>query len=400
MAAFAIPLMFVLTTACTGGDAAGREEESAVETASRSGQPEDPASIVLSQEEMAAGGITVATPRVDRRSSQLSASALLQLDETRTARIGAVVDGVVVDIPVQIGARVAKGARLAGMHSHELHEARAEYRRALAERRRATTELAFLRDAEARVGRLLAAKAASSQELERARTERMAAEEALVIAESEVQRALEGLHHLGIPPEPETPDASDAIPVTATLSGVVLERLVTPGSAVTVGTPLFVVSDLSRLWAIAEVDESLLKYLTLGDAAEVTVAAYPERAFSGRVIAIGDTVNPETRRVTVRIAVPNDDGSLKPQMFSTVRLSSGPQQQALLVPAAAVQKLDQQPVLFVEEAPGRFVRRDVTLGEEREGFVQIVSGLSADERVAVSGTFLIKSKVVETGIPE
>jgi multidrug efflux pump subunit AcrA (membrane-fusion protein) len=57
-------------------------------------------------------------------------------------------------------------------------------------------------------------------------------------------------------------------------------------------------------------------------------------------------------------------------------------------------------VLFVEEAPGRFVRRDVTLGEEREGFVQIVSGLSADERVAVSGTFLIKSKVVETGIPE
>lgn len=391
--------MVLLTMACTRGDAAAERQEAASETPARSSPNEDPASIVLSQEEMAAGGITVATPRVDTRASQISASALLQLDETRTARIGAVVDGVVVDIPVQVGARVAKGSRLAGMHSHELHEARAEYRRAVAERRRATTELAFLRDAEARVGRLLEAKAASSQELERARTERKAAEEALVIAESEVQRALEGLHHLGIDPEPGA-SASAAIPVTATLSGVVLERLVTPGSAVTVGTPLFVVSDLSQLWAIAEVDEALLKFLTLGDAAEVTVAAYPDRTFHGRVAAIGDTVNPETRRVTVRIVLSNDDRSLKPQMFATVRLATGPQQQALLLPAAAVQKLDQQPVLFIEQQPGRFVHRKVTLGEEREGLVEILSGLAADERVAVSGTFLIKSKVVDPGSPE
>jgi RND family efflux transporter MFP subunit len=184
------------------------------------------------------------------------------------------------------------------------------------------------------------------------------------------------------------------------LSGVVLERLVTPGSAVTVGTPLFVVSDLSQLWAIAEVDEALLKFLTLGDAAEVTVAAYPDRTFHGRVAAIGDTVNPETRRVTVRIVLSNDDRSLKPQMFATVRLATGPQQQALLLPAAAVQKLDQQPVLFIEQQPGRFVHRKVTLGEEREGLVEILSGLAADERVAVSGTFLIKSKVVDPGSPE
>lgn len=398
MALLAVMTLSLAAAGCTAGSVAEARPDPAPGSSTTAPRATD---VTLTADELRSGGIAVEAPRVDTRAGGVSASAVLHLDETRTARLGSVVDGVVVESPIQTGTRVSKGARLATIHSHLVHEARAEYRRALAERRRASTELAFIKDAEARTSRLLAAKAASRQEAERARTDRAAAEEALVIADSEVQRALEGMEHLGI--EPDAGDASasrDALPIVATVGGVVLERLVTPGTAVTAGTPLFVISDLSRLWAVAEIDERRLPAISVGDTAELTVAAYPGRMFEGRVIAVGDTVNPETRRVTARILMLNADGALKPQMFATARFTNDEGEPVLLVPAAAVQKVDQEPVVFVERDAGRFVQRPVTLGTERDGYVEIRQGLTADDRVAVSGTFLLKSKFLEAGLPE
>jgi cobalt-zinc-cadmium efflux system membrane fusion protein len=364
-------------------------------------QPVASETVALTVEEVKAGGITDGAPQTSLRASHVTASAILQLDDTRTARVGSLVDGVVVGTPVQIGTRVARGARLANIHSHMVHEAWAEYRRAVADRRRATTELAFVKEAEARASRLLVAKAASRQEVERAQTDHAAAVEALVIAESEVRRAQDELEHLGITPEPNAAgDPEDSVPVSATVGGVVLERLVTAGTAVTAGMPLFVISDVSHLWAIAEVDEGQLSAISSGRVTELSVAAYPNRTFQGRIIAIGDSVNPETRRVTVRIEVANREGLLKPQMFASVRLPGVAQQRVVTVPAAAVQKIGQQPVVFVAERPGRFLVRKVKAGAELDGHVEIHEGLTGNERVAITGTFLLKSKFLEAGRPE
>lgn len=371
-----------------------------------------PQTITLSPEEMKTGGITVAAVEASTATDSFETPAVLHVDESRTARIGARVDGVVVDANVQAGARVARGAKLASIHSHMVHEAWAEFRQAHAERRKAAAELAFHKDAEGRASRLLAAKAGSRQEVDRARADRAAAEEALVIANSGITRALEELEHLGIAPGPADGDASgngaaggntahrETVPVTATYGGVVLERLVTAGTAVTAGTPLFVVSDLSTLWAVAELEETRLSSLVPGARAELTVAAHPERVFQGRIVAIGDTINPETRRVTARIEVANRDGALKPQMFATVRLSAGDRRQVVVVPADAVMKIEGQAVVFVESAAGRFEQRAVTPGAERDGRVEIRDGLTAGQRIATAGAFLIKSKFVEGAQPE
>jgi membrane fusion protein, heavy metal efflux system len=392
-----------LTLACSGSQARQEAAAPAAPPAATVVAPKQPQSLTLTPEAMKTGGITVAAPRTERKADSFEAPAVLHVDETRTSRVGAIVDGVIVDANLQAGARVKRGARLAGIHSHMVHEALAEYRRALAERRKSATELAFMKEAEGRASRLLAAKAASRQEAERARVDRAAAEEAQVIADSEIERALGELEHLGITPDPAAGDSfehPDAVPVTAPYGGVVLERLVTSGTAVTTGTPLYVVSDLSTLWAIAEVDESRLPALAVGREADLTVAAYPGRLFRGRIVAIGDTINPETRRVTARIEVQNRDGSLKPQMYATVRLPSGMPQPVAIVPAAAVQKIDQQSVVFVETSPGQFAPRAVTVGAERDGHVEIQRGLEANERIAITGTFLIKSKLVEGTQPE
>jgi cobalt-zinc-cadmium efflux system membrane fusion protein len=394
-------LTLVFTAAVALAGCGSREASNASPAPTESTRQVASDAVALTLDEVKAGGITDGAPRAGLRASHVTASAILQLDDTRTARVGSLVDGVVVDTPVQIGTRVTRGARLANIHSHMVHEAWAEYRRAVADRRRATSELAFAKDAEARVSRLLAAKAASRQEVERAQTDRAAAVEALVIAESEVRRAQDELEHLGITPTPNAAgDSEDSVPVSATVGGVVLERLITAGTAVTTGMPLFVVSDVSHLWAIAEIDERQLSAVSTGRTTELSVAAYPDRTFQGRIIAIGDSVNPETRRVTVRIEVANVDGLLKPQMFASVRLPGVAQQRVVTVPAAAVQKIGQQPVVFVAEQPGRFLVRHVKVGAEVDGHVEIHEGLTGNERVAITGTFLLKSKFLEAGRPE
>lgn len=392
------------TGAGAGADAgADRTEDGRLDdktTATPAGTTKD--GISLSPEEQRAGSITVGPPVARQTSREVTASAVLQMDDTRTSRVGAVVEGVVVATHAQVGDRVAKGARLAALHSHSVHDAWAAHRRALADVRRTTNELAFAKDAESRAQRLLIAKAASLQEAQRAQTDRGAAEEALVIARSEVQRALDELEHLGIRPQSadEGDDARETIPVSAPIHGVVIERLVTPGTAVTPGTPLYVVSDLSRLWAVAEIDEGYLSELAVGRPASLAVPAYPGRAFDARIAAIGDTINPDTRRVAVRLEVTNPDRALKPQMFATVTLTTGGARDVLLLPEGAVQKVNQQSVVFVETAPGRFALRQVRAGGERDGQVEILEGLAAHERVALSGSFLLKSKYVETGTEE
>lgn len=323
---------------------------------------------------------------------ELEAPAVLALDETRTARIGAIVDAVVVDLRVNVGDRVSRGALLGTLHSHALHDAVAEYRKAHAERRQRATELNYTTDAEARARRLLASKAISQQELIRAEADRAAAAEALSIAETEVQRARHELEHLGVnAADVEGTGEVERVPIRSPIDGVVLERLVTPGMAVTPGTAMFVVSDLSRLWAVAEVDERHLSRLAPDQHATLHLAAYADTGFDARVLAIGDAVHESTRRVSVRMAVPNAAGRLKPRMFATARLGVDERKTVVVVPKAALQTLGDRTVVFVQNDDGAFAPRPVVVFAERGDRAELEDGLRAGERVATTGSFLLKS---------
>jgi cobalt-zinc-cadmium efflux system membrane fusion protein len=162
---------------------------------------------------------------------------------------------------------------------------------------------------------------------------------------------------------------------------------------------LFLVSDLSSLWAIAEVDETLLAQVSVNRPVHLRVPAYPDEEFQGRITFVGDTVNPKTRRVVVRSEVPNPSGRLKPEMYATVTLDTGAPRDVVTVPATAVHDLEGTRVVFVEEAPGRFRPRPVTVGGEEAGAVEVRSGLRGGERVATAGSFLLKSAIVNRTAP-
>jgi cobalt-zinc-cadmium efflux system membrane fusion protein len=295
-----------------------------------------------------------------------------------------------------VGDQVPRGAVVAHLHSHVVHDAWAEYFKAIAELRRVEAELAYTRTNEARAAQLVADRALSPQELERARTDVSAASQAVVAARAEITRFEQELDHYGIKASPDAnPVAQSEVPVRAPIAGTVIERLATEGMAVTPGTPLLVISDLSRVWVMVEIDEQLIGRVTKGREATIKAGAYGGESFTGTLTAIGDVVNPATRRVTLRIEAPNPDRRLKPQMFVAVSLGAASPRRVLVVPSRAVQAMEGEQIVFVRTADNRFERRAVTAGTEIGGEVEIVSGLHEGEVVATAGAFLLKSELMK-----
>lgn len=363
--------------------------------------PPPPEGVVTVSEQALRDGIVVPRPpEIEARAPVLQAPAVLALDESRTARIGSLTEGLVVSVGSDVGARVHRGEVLARVHSHIVHDAWAAFRTADADRRRREAEASLAKQNESRAERLLTAKAIAPQEMSRSRVERIAAEEALDMAGAELQRAKEDLHLLGLGDSTVPGARSEYVSIRSPFAGVLLERLVTPGTAVTPGAPMFVVSDVSRLWAIAEIDEIHLRSLAVGRQADMTVAAYANERLPVTISYVGQSVNPETRRVTVRCVVENRDHRLKPQMYASVRIPLGAAREVLVVPGDAVQELDGQRVVFVQEGAGKFARRRVVTGEEEGGMLEVRSGLERSDRVAVKGAFLLKSKASHAAQPE
>lgn len=354
-----------------------------------------PSSVALSEASEQLAGIVVDQVKAEKVPTALDAVGTVALDDTRTARVGSLVEGVVERTHANVGDRVRAGQLLVGLHSHQVHDSWGDYRKAIADRRRIEQELTFADDALARTERLLADKAASTLEVERARSARAAAVEHLAVANAEVRRAEESLEHLGIPVKSASSGkTTEIIPVRTPQSGIVLERLVTAGTAVTPGTPLYVVSDTSTLWVLAEIDEAALARVRVGAPVRVGVSAYPTETFPATVTLIGDTINPETRRVVVRAQVANRDGRLKPGMFARVSLESAGAAAMVHVPVDAVQDLGDRRVVFVPDGGGTYTPRDVETGAERDGRIEIRRGLAAGDRVVTRGAFLLKSQLL------
>jgi cobalt-zinc-cadmium efflux system membrane fusion protein len=352
--------------------------------------------VTLSRAAQKSSGIDSQTPKWIERVDRIEAAGVVTLNERRTVRPGAIAEGVVSHVDVQPGDRVKAGALLATIHSHAVHDAWAGYFKALSERRRYENEVRYARTAEERAARLLADKALSPQEVDRARSDRIAAEQGLLAAQAEEVRGTQELAHYGIVARPEgNPQVEDDVPVRAPIAGAVIERQVSQGTAVTPGTPLFVLTDLSSVWVTAEIDEAQVASLAVGLPIEVHVNAYPGDVFRGTITGVGDVINPATRRITIRCEVPNPDGRLKPQMFARVMLTSEKPRRMLVIPERAVQEMEGQTVVFARDAQGRFQRRPVIVGATLRGLTEIVSGADDDDVIATAGAFLIKSEMMK-----
>ena len=307
----------------------------------------------------------------------LRVAGQIDFDEQALTRIGASVTGRVTQINAQLGNEVKKGDTLALINSSELSNSQLAYLKARSEKE-------FHRRTVQRAKTLFEADVISAAELQRRESE-------YEVASAQTRAAQDQLRVLGVNfkamEELATTGAIDSVAsVMATIKGVVVERKVTTGQVVQPADVLFTVADLSRVWAVAQVPEQQVAQVKVGQSVRIEVPALQNEQLLGKLIYVGQTVNPETRTVLVRTELDNTSGRLKPSMLASMLIESTPKKQ-LVIPTSAVVREQDADYVFIEEKPGSFRLKPVRLSSEHNGQRVVLDGLSQGMRIVSDGAF-------------
>ena len=182
-----------------------------------------------------------------------------------------------------------------------------------------------------------------------------------------------------------------ALTLRSPISGVVTVKNVVEGARISPADIPFEITDLSHVWALADVYEKELGNVKVGQAATLALPTFPGKTFLGRVIFVDPILGPKTRTAKVRLEFANPAGDLRPELFGEAVLK-GPGHKGILVPLEAVLDAGTQKVVFIALGQGRFEPREVTTGLTVGEQVEVLSGLKPGEEVIVRANFLVDSE--------
>ncbi len=286
----------------------------------------------------------------------------VQVDPTGVRKINLKVDGYVERAFVDfVGQPVRRGQSLFSLYSPELVSAQSEYLLALKTRERLAAGGTLMGNGDALV-------AAARQKLR-----------LWDVPASEIER-LE-----------RTGEISRAITFVSPIAGVVTAKNIVEGSRVGPTDTPYEITDLNHVWVMADAYETDLGQVQVGMPATLTMQAYPNRVFKGRVDFIDPVLDPKTRTTKVHLHFPNPTGELKPEMFGEVVLQ-GAVRQGLTIPADAVIRTGTRDVVFLDLGNGKFQPREVQLGAKSGDAVEVRSGVAEGEKVVTRANFLIDSE--------
>lgn len=301
----------------------------------------------------------------------------IDFDETRLRTIAAWVPGRVDKLYVDhTGATVNQGDPLVLLYSPRLISAQEEFLQSLR-----------VRDSQA---------GSSTQQAAR------------LVAGARDRLKLLGLSDRQIDELESTREIRDHLTIPAPVGGIVTERMVTEGTYVDTGSPLYSVADLSEVWVQFEAYESDLIWLRQGQSAIFTNQAYPGESFEGVVAFIDPVIDPRKRTARVRVHAANPDGRLKPGMFVRGVVMASPEllyldgKPPLAIPVSAPLITGRRAVVYVKipdtERP-TFEARDVVLGPRAGDFYSVREGLEKGDLVVTHGNFKIDSELQIRGRP-
>jgi len=289
-------------------------------------------------------------------------SGRVAVDETRVHHVNVKFSGFIEHVHGDfVGRAVKKGEPLFSIYSPELLATQQEFLLALDTRKRLGAAGGTTAD-----GDVLVAAARRKLEL-------------WDVPRSEIER----LERTGEP--------TRTITFYSPATGVLTKKDVVPGMRVNAGDMPFEIVDLSRVWVLADAYETEVRHVKVGMAARLSLKAFPNRTFSGRVAFIDPMLDPKTRTAKVRIEFANATGDLKPEMFGDVVLQ-GKAREGIRIPADAVIHSGTKSVVFVALPDGKFQPRELQLGEGDSEFVEVVSGLEKGDGVVTRANFLVDSE--------
>lgn len=188
-----------------------------------------------------------------------------------------------------------------------------------------------------------------------------------------------------------TRQANMSMNIYAQFGGTVMEKLVLPGAYLMPGEKLYTLTDLSTVWMYADLYEKDIAGVQVGQEVTVTSSAYPGENFTGQITFINPVLDDATRTVKVRVQMLNMAGKLKPNLFVTAAIRV-PLGETLVIPASSLLDTGNRKIVFVTQGEDTFVKRDVVIGQEADGYIQVLSGLQPGETVVTAATFLIDSQ--------
>ncbi len=321
-----------------------------------------PAEFQITGERLQKIGVSSSPVLLKPMQHTLRAVGRVAYDETALADVSLKVRGWVGELAVDaIGNSVERGQVLFALYSPELYTAQEEYLQALRSRAQAQST-----DAPERADYLVRSARKRLELWDIAETELAA-----------VARTGKPLEH---------------IPIRAPVSGFVIEKNLVQGSAVEPGQRLYRIAPLDPIWVEAEIYESELPLVEVGQEARVELPHLPAAAsYSGTVTYLYPDLTPATRTARLRIELPNPKHVLRPGMWVNVKFTVDLGER-LIVPSSAVLYAGERNFVFIERAEGRFEPREVEVGMQGDEETEILRGLSAGEKVVSSGTFLIASE--------
>lgn len=314
---------------------------------------------------------------------RIEAPGTVDFDNDQSTAILSPFNGPVVRTLVALGQHVVKGQPLALVQSGDYASAVGAYRKAVVTARNAERLAAADRDLAAHNGISARENAQAQTDAASALADRQAAFQALIALNVD-PRTIAAVEAGRIA-------ATPAAIIRAPVSGVVVEKQVTPGQLLQAGTSqTFTVANLSQVWVLVQLSSSDLAKVTLHDVADID-PGNGTGIFHGIVDNISAAVDPNTRAVTARIVAANPAGLLKKQMYVAVSIQSGRVTNGLLVPVSAILRDDENlPFVYIALPDGSFARRHVTLGYRDSQHYDVTSGLSSGDRIVANGAIFLQ----------
>lgn len=338
----------------------------------------------------------------------IQTTGVVEPNATRVAHVRLLAPGRVETVHVRVGDRVRAGQPLLTYDNVELGSLVGDYLTATVAVDRAVAEADVARRALERAAKLVDAGGLSRAEYERRDAEHKRALAAVATERAAVANVEKKLQRFGMSSsdisrlresDGDTSTWSRTV-VPAPFAGVITAADVAPGEAVDTTRELFTVTDLSTVWVVGDVYQRDIAAVRTGQDAYLSVETYPGERFTGRVTFVSDVLDPATRTAKVRVEVPNREGRLKLGMFVSVQLPTAAERQALVIPVSALQDIDGESVVFVQTSDTTFQKRAIQIGPAVTGFVPVLTGLQAGDRIVTDGAFMLKSKLKAASIGE
>lgn len=323
--------------------------------------------------------VETVTVHEEEVASQLVLPARIMANPTDMVHIYPMISGRVLSLSILPGQEVHKGQKIGTLQSSDAAQARSDFEKARIEAARADLQLN-------RAQELLHHDVMAQRDYDDLK--------ALDDSDhSELERARQALHLLGFSEN----DTSDVVPINAPISGVVLDVETGPGElqrSLDNATAIATIADIDSIWVAGDLYPRDQGSVHVGQSTDITINGYPGLTLHGSIDNISDSVDPVSLTLKVRVVLPNPGHRLKPQMYANMAVT-GRQHNVIVVPATAVIQNGHEVFVFVEASPGKYERRNVTLGETHADNDEVTQGLTDGDKVVTTGAELLRAQEAE-----